>query len=178
MKNLVELHGGSVEVQSDGLGQGSEFIVRLPLLAGIGEREPAPAAPSEAAASRRVLIVDDNRDSANTLALVLQTAGHEVVVAYDGEQALERAAAFRPQFVLLDLGLPKVNGYDAARRIRSEPWGRDCVLIAVTGWGQDDDRRRTRDAGFDEHLVKPVDFETLTRLLAEPGERAPSSAAS
>ena len=168
VKTLVELHGGTVEARSDGIGSGSEFVMRLPRLAA------APAAPPPAAGMlapvakrRRVLVVDDNRDAAESLAAVLELGGHEVRVAYDGLEAVDAAAQTQPELVLLDIGLPKLNGFEAARRIRVECEGRPMMLVALTGWGQDDDRRRSRDSGFDAHLVKPVDPAVLERLLAE-----------
>jgi two-component system CheB/CheR fusion protein len=169
VKNLVELHGGSVEAHSDGPGQGSEFVVRLPVL--VGARPPAPleATPADVRAKtqlRRILVVDDNRDSAESLAILLTITGHEVHTAHDGEQALEAAAALRPEVVLLDIGLPRLNGYEACRRFREQPWGKKMVVVALTGWGQEEDRRKTREGGFDYHLVKPVDLEALQALLA------------
>src|SRR5262249_41869543 len=113
----------------------------------------------------RVLVVDDNRDAAQSLAMLLRVMGREVRVAYDGLEALEAAATFRPDAVLLDLGMPKLNGYDTARRLRQQPWAQGLMLIALTGWGQEDDKRRSQEAGFDHHLVKPVDPEDLERLL-------------
>ena len=168
VKGLVELHGGSVEARSDGTGHGSEFIVRLPVA--VDARVPAPAVPAVEDANpdvpkRRVLIVDDNRDSADSLAMLLRIMGHEVATAYDGEQAVVTAAASRPEVVLLDIGMPKVNGYDVCSRIRRERWGTDMLLVALTGWGQEDDRRRTEDAGFNQHMVKPVDAGALLKLL-------------
>ena len=168
VKGLVEMHGGSAEARSDGLGRGSEFLVRLPLAAGDVEETRPPAAAVPAAASRRrILIVDDNRDGAATLTLMLTLLGHETRTGHDGLEALELAEAFRPQVMLLDIGLPKLNGYDTCRRIREQPWGRDIFIVAVTGWGQEDDRRRSLEAGFDHHLVKPVAHAVLTELLAD-----------
>jgi len=169
VRRLVEMHGGTIEARSEGVGRGSEFVVRLPVR---GER-PEPARPEfrpdgrerPAPASRRILVVDDNHDAARSLARLLKLAGNEVRTAEDGREAVVAAAAFRPDVVLLDIGLPVLNGYDAARRIRAQPWGGDMVLVALTGWGQDEDRRRSREAGFDHHLVKPVDTDTLMRLL-------------
>jgi PAS domain S-box-containing protein len=167
VRRLVELHGGSVEAFSEGRGRGSEFVVRLPLLSekpralrrreSIGDATPAPA--------RRILVVDDNRDSAESLALLLTLSGHQTQTAHDGLEAVEAAGQFRPDVVLLDIGLPKLNGYDACRRIREQAWGLSMVLVALTGWGQDADRRRSHEAGFDAHLVKPVDLDALRRLL-------------
>jgi PAS domain S-box-containing protein len=171
VKSLVEMHGGTVEVQSAGVGQGSEFVVRLPIMA-----EPARMSPPEPTSSeptptrpkgRIVLVVDDNRDSAQSLAMLLKLMRNETHTAYDGVEAVEAAATFKPDMVLLDIGLPKLNGYEACRRIRAQPWGKDMVLIALTGWGQEDDRRRSKEVGFDGHLVKPVDLDALTKLLAE-----------
>ena len=168
VKNLVELHDGTVEARSDGLGHGSEFLVRLPLLAEpLSSRPPAPANVKPAAiAPRRILVVDDNRDAASSVAVLLKMLGHVVETAHDGLEAVERASAFEADVILLDIGMPRLNGYEAARRIRALPREAPLTLIAVTGWGQDDDRRRSEDAGFDFHLVKPVDLPALTRLLA------------
>jgi signal transduction histidine kinase/ActR/RegA family two-component response regulator len=168
VKGLVELHGGSVEARSDGPGRGSEFLVRLPVAARTAGREPARPREDEEppATGSRILIVDDNRDGADSLAMLLEIMGNRVRTAYDGEQALEATEAMRPEVVLLDLGMPKLSGYDVCRRIREQPWGRDVVLIALTGWGQEADRRRTEAAGFDRHMVKPVHPADLMRLLA------------
>jgi CheY-like chemotaxis protein len=115
---------------------------------------------------RRILVVDDNHDSAESLAMLLNVTGNETHTVYDGLEAVEATATFRPDVVLLDIGLPKLNGYQAARRIREQPWGRDMVLVAVTGWGQEEDRQRSKDAGFNGHLVKPVEYAALEKLLA------------
>ncbi len=166
VKNLVELHGGTVEVHSDGPNRGSEFVVRLPVLA----EQPRAAEPNAAgpagAAGRRILVVDDNRDSAESLADLLQLTGHQTHTCYDGLAAVEAAAAFRPDVALLDIGLPKLNGYEAARRIREQPGGQGMILVALTGWGQEEDRQMAHDAGFDGHMIKPVDFAALMKLLA------------
>jgi signal transduction histidine kinase/ActR/RegA family two-component response regulator len=168
VRGLVELHGGTIEARSDGAGKGSEFIVRLP----VPEAVPLEAKPSDAAAPssgdlmpRRLLIVDDRKDSADSLAMLMRLAGHEVHTAYDGEEAIVAAENHVPEVVLLDIGMPRRNGYEACRHIRQQPWGRDMWLIALTGWGQEDDRRRTEEAGFDHHLVKPVDPDALIALL-------------
>ena len=166
VKEFVELHGGRVEVRSMGLGQGSEFLVRLPVAAG-DVSESAVAAENPRGPSRRVLVVDDNRDAAASLAMILKFMGHEVRTANDGEAAVAVAAEYRPSLVLMDLGMPKVDGYEAARRMRAQPGGTQLFLVALTGWGAEEDRRRTQDGGFDSHLVKPVDMDTLRRLLAE-----------
>ncbi|MFO1430108.1 MAG: PAS domain S-box protein [Candidatus Competibacteraceae bacterium] len=168
VQQLVRMHNGRIEARSAGAGQGSEFIVHLPL----ATAAPATAVPLDnpgresAPTRRRLLVVDDNRDAATSLSLLLEVIGHEVAIAYDGLEAVTAAATFRPDIVLLDLGMPKLDGYEAARRIRAQPWGKQMILIAVTGWGQEGDRRRTQEAGFDYHLVKPVDPDALEKLLA------------
>jgi len=165
VSRLVELHGGRVEARSDGPGTGSEFVVTLPTAGPPAVRQHARE--GERPMKRyRMLVVDDNRDSAESLALLLKLTGHETHTALDGEAALAAAQATRPDVVLLDIGMPKLNGYDACRRIRSEPWGQDMILIAQTGWGQEDDRRRTEEAGFDGHVVKPVDPDDLMKMVA------------
>jgi PAS domain S-box-containing protein len=170
VKSLVELHSGRIEVESAGVGHGSTFTVRLPLVAPpAAVTEPAATASATAApaATRRILVVDDNADSADSLALLLRLSGHEVATAFDGGAAVSMAASFAPDVILLDLGLPVLNGYEAAERIRSAQGARRPLLIALTGWGQEDDRRRSREAGFDCHLVKPVDPLELIGLLAD-----------
>jgi CheY-like chemotaxis protein len=168
VKRLVEMHGGLVEAFSEGPGQGSAFTVLLPVLSGGEAVEHAvPSADARVPTLRRILVVDDNRDSAESLALLLTLTGNETDVAYDGHQAVAAAERFRPDVALLDIGLPKLNGLDLARRIREQPWGKGMVLVALTGWGQDDDRRRSKAAGFDHHMAKPVDLGVLMRLLAE-----------
>ncbi|MGV3518926.1 PAS domain S-box protein [Luteitalea sp.] len=170
VKGLVEMHGGTIEARSEGEGRGSQFSVRLPLAASLAgepdavEGERAGALPT---GLRRVLVLDDNVDSADSLAQWLAMFGNEVRTAYDGEAGVEAARQFRPCVVLCDIGMPKVNGYDVARRIRAEPWGRNIVLVALTGWGQQDDRQRSADAGFNHHLVKPVADTALMQVLAQ-----------
>ena len=166
VKNLVELHGGTVEACSDGLGQGSEFKVRLPAVNEASKPPPEPTV-GEPITPHRVLVVDDNRDSAESLALLLDLCGNQTCIAYDGIEALQAAAKFKPDVMLVDLGLPKLNGYEVARKIRQQPGGDEMLLIALTGWGQEEDRRNSKAAGFDEHLVKPVNHTALTSLLAE-----------
>jgi signal transduction histidine kinase/response regulator RpfG family c-di-GMP phosphodiesterase len=168
VRRLVELHGGTIEAHSAGLGQGSEFVVRLPLLeqAAPQERAAGPAAGKPRA--QRVLVVDDNRDAAESLALLLRLDGHDVRVAHDGPAALEAAAAFGPEVVLLDIGLPRMSGHEVAARLLQQPHPGRCLLVAMTGYGQDEDRRRSHEAGFHHHLVKPVDPQTLRDLLACP----------
>ena len=213
VRRLVEMHGGSVTAHSDGVGKGSEFVIRLPVHAdqteapvqldteakSNGERlelppldaapaipisgqvtalnpfQPTPAANAEGGdrVKRRILLADDNSDALESLATLLELGGHEVVTASNGALALECAERHRPEVMLLDIGMPMLDGYEVARRIRVQPWGRSITLVALTGWGQDSDRRRSREAGFDSHLVKPLDMDKLTELL----ERLPTSAA-
>jgi len=167
VRTLVELHGGSITVHSEGRGRGSEFVVRLPRVAK-GETMPATNhdAPAPVVPRRRILIVDDNEDGATSLSMLLNLVGHQTFTANDGHEALSAFERIRPDVALLDIGLPGINGFEVARRIRELPFGREAVLIAVTGWGQEDDRSRSRAAGFDAHLVKPVNHEELTKLLA------------
>ena len=156
VKRLTELHGGRVEARSAGPGRGSEFVVWLPLAEG-PVPQPAPAsAPATRSASRRILIVDDNRDSANTLAEVLRLLGHEVQTAYDGASGLREGEALQPEVVLMDLGMPQMDGFQACRAMRATSWGGAARMLAVSGWGQASDVERSRAAGFDGHLVKPV----------------------
>jgi PAS domain S-box-containing protein len=168
-RRLVQMHGGTIEARSAGAGRGSEFTIRIPV-AQSRQDEERPRAAAQRALRRtalRVLVVDDKEDSAKSLGMLLEMTGNEVRMANDGASAVREAAAFRPHAVLLDIGMPRMNGYDAARAIRSEPWGRDIYLIALTGWGQEIDRFRSREAGFDLHLVKPVaPSEILDRLAA------------
>ena len=165
VKTLVEMHGGTVEARSAGVGQGSEFIVRLPLLSSPLPALPRPRAPAVESVPRRILVVDDNRDSADSLAMLLRTIGHEVNTAYDGLEAVEAAAMLQPDVILLDIGMPRLDGYEAGRRIREQQRRNDLTLVALTGWGQEEDRRRSEEAGFDSHLVKPVELAALTKLL-------------
>jgi PAS domain S-box-containing protein len=167
VKGLTELHGGTVEAHSGGLGQGSEFIVCLPL----SPRHPSAFSRAAAAAPtppvrRRILIADDNRDAAESLSMLLELAGHEVRVAHLGRAALSIAQAFRPDTAVLDIGMPDLSGYEVAQELRQEPWATKIQLIALTGWGQEDDRRRARAAGFDHHLTKPIDPDQLGGLIA------------
>jgi CheY-like chemotaxis protein len=166
VKRLVEMHGGTVVARSEGLGRGSEFVVRLPasvLSSDDGEvREPAA---DGTLASLRVLVVDDNRDAADTMVTLLDLLGATTRVAHSGPDALAALPGFEAEAILLDLGMPGMDGYEVARRIRQDPRFRDVTLIALTGWGQEEDRRRTRSAGFDHHLVKPIDFAELKALL-------------
>ncbi len=167
VKKLVEMHGGSVEAKSDGLGRGSEFVVRLPIQSRTNTASSERKAPTaKLASSHRILIVDDNRDGAESLAMMLNVMGNETRVAFDGEEAVHLADSYRPDVMLLDIGLPKLNGYEVCRMIRQKRWSESLVLIAVTGWGQEHDRRRAKDAGFDHHLTKPVAPQFLVQLLA------------
>lgn len=169
VRSLVEMHGGSVSAQSDGPAQGSVFTVRLPVItAGHDAGAPAGAAaagPARVAALPRVLIVDDNLDSADSLGALLKILGANVTVAHDGETALKSIDVQRPDIVFLDIGMPRMDGYEVARRIRQQPGAHDMFLVALTGWGQEKDRLRTKDAGFDHHLVKPADIGVLESLL-------------
>jgi signal transduction histidine kinase/ActR/RegA family two-component response regulator len=161
VKTLVEMHGGTVEARSDGPGRGSEFTIRLPVVT-----------ESSRAGGRRILIVDDNEDGAESLAMLLQLGGHETCDVRDGTAALEVAERWRPDAVLLDIGLPGLNGYEVCRRIRQKPWGKSMLLVALTGWGQEEDRLRSKEAGFDTHMVKPVDPDVLLKLVASPERNA------
>jgi PAS domain S-box-containing protein len=176
VKRLVELHGGRVEASSTGPGQGSEFVVHLPAApdigAATGRGAGVDAAASAPAPPRRVLVVDDNVDAADSLVLLLRLDGHAVRVAYDGPTALLLARAFDPQVVLLDIGMPRMDGYEVARRLRQQPGGRSALVLALTGCGQEADRQRSVAAGFDGHLVKPVEPSVLQTLLAEPSVAA------
>jgi PAS domain S-box-containing protein len=169
VRRLVELHGGVIEARSDGAGQGSEFCVTMPLSDGPGpveNRAPIERARTPLSKWRRILVVDDEEDIRSSLAELLRVDGHDVSVASDGLEAIAIAEQSRFDVVLLDIGLPKLDGYQVAQTIRGKPWGQRLTLVAVTGWGQDEDRRRCRDAGFDHHLVKPVNLRSLRSLLA------------
>ncbi len=174
VRRLVEMHAGRVEAFSPGPNQGSEFVVHLPLL----EEAAAPCGPINGAVPApargrqcRVLVVDDNVDAAESIAMLLRMAGHNVRAVYDGPEALNAAATFQPELILLDIGLPGMDGYEVARQLRSRTASRDTMLVAVTGYGQDEDFRRSREAGFDHHLVKPADPATLLSLFAHLGSR-------
>jgi PAS domain S-box-containing protein len=166
VRRLVEMHGGTIEARSEGRGKGSEFIVRLPAALWIPEDDAIPDQDGPGASrGRTVLVVDDNRDAATTLGMVLEVMGHQVRIAHDGIEALEAAEAYRPDVILLDLGMPRLNGYEVCRTIREKPWGRDAVVVALTGWGQPEDQRRSKEAGFNHHLVKPVQPAVLERII-------------
>jgi signal transduction histidine kinase/ActR/RegA family two-component response regulator len=171
VRRLVDLHGGAIRASSPGLGQGSEFVVRLPALTESsrdGDERPrnddTPAVATQI--HRRILVVDDNLDAAKSLAMLLQLQGHEVAVAHDGPTALKTADAFRPEVVFLDIGLPRMDGYQVVNQMRDQPWATRVLIIALTGYGQDEDRQRSAAAGFNAHLVKPVDHRALGQLLA------------
>ncbi len=167
VRRLVQMHGGTVEARSAGAGQGSAFVVRLPIEDVPAIEEPVfTERPTEA---RRILVVDDNLDAAESLSMLLSITGHETTMAHDGSAALAAAERERPDVLLLDLGLPTLSGYEVCRRIRQQSWGREMFIIALTGWGQDEDRQKTREAGFDGHLVKPVAYDALLRLLDSLG---------
>ena len=179
VRRLVEMHGGTVTAYSQGPGTGSEFTVRLPLLAAT-QPPPEPAqrraGPPQDVAPRRIVVADDNADTAASLAMLLRRAGSYVETAANGIEAIAAAEKVRPDIVFLDVGMPRLDGYGAAQRIRAEPWGRDVALVALTGWRQEDARSRTRAAGFNAHLVKPVDFAMVTEILS--GLRRPAAPAS
>jgi CheY-like chemotaxis protein len=169
VKGLVELHGGTVAAHSAGPGKGSEFVVTLPYTPPRQPESGATQSPEPANATRRrILVVDDNKDAADSLGMLLGLDGHEVRVAYAGRAALEMAHAFKPQIAILDLGLPDLSGYDVARLLRQDPALGTVELIALTGWGQEEHKRRALEAGFDHHVTKPVDLELLATLLATP----------
>jgi CheY-like chemotaxis protein len=177
VKRLVEMHGGTVEARSEGPGMGSEFLVRLPVVLSLahgqeqaGDGDQRLARPT---VRRRILVVDDNVDIADSLAMMLEMTGNEVRTAHDGLEGVAAAAAYRPDMILLDIGMPKMNGYEACRRIREQPWGKGILIAAVTGWGQEEDKRRSQEAGFDHHLLKPVELTAIAKLLAELEARSP-----
>ncbi len=173
VQRLVELHGGKVAVVS-AMGQGTEFVVRLPMM--LTSEPQSPSSPTEkvkpTGPSLRILVVDDNVDTAGSLAMLLEESGHEVRTAHDGLTALEAALNYRPNVVLLDLGLPGLNGFEVAKRLRQQPVFQNVVLVAMTGYGQEADRKRSLDAGFNHHLVKPADFGKVQDILATVSEKA------
>jgi PAS domain S-box-containing protein len=169
VKRLVEMHGGTVEAHSEGAGKGSRFIARLPVVE--TSNTLYPTAGENGLADNhlhcRILIADDNRDAAESMGTMMRHLGHEVRIVHDGAQAVEEAGEFRPDIALLDIGMPRLNGYDAAQRIRAQAWGQDMVLIALTGWGQDEDKRLAADAGFNQHFTKPVNLADITNVVAK-----------
>ncbi len=168
VKRLVEMHDGSITAQSDGPGTGSRFVVRLPMLPAVTGSDPDAGGDTMAkpAPRRRILVVDDNVDGADSLAMMLRITGNETHTARDGLEAVAVAQAFKPDVILMDIGMPRLNGLDACRRIRSEAWGQNIIMVAQTGWGQDDDKRKSQQAGFNFHMVKPVDPAALETMLA------------
>jgi CheY-like chemotaxis protein len=176
VKGLVEMHGGSVEARSEGYGRGSEFIVRVPIAIELCvEFSPASSGAVERGTRRRVLVVDDNRDTAVSLAMILDMLGNDTRTAHEGAEAVDVAETFRPHVILLDIGMPKMNGYEVARRVREQPWGTQVALVAITGWGQEDIRQRSQEAGFDRHLVKPVEPSSLREVLADLDNITPAA---
>jgi CheY-like chemotaxis protein len=177
-RGLVEMHGGQLTAHSAGLDQGSEFIVRLPACEAEASDQldvGSTTVDANAGARCRILVVDDLKDNADSLASLLETMGHVVEVRYDGAQAIQAAEEFDPQIAFIDLGMPQVDGFEVCRRIRARPWGAKMYLVAQTGWGQEFDRRRTQAAGFDLHMVKPLELEALGPLLRRIGTRANGS---
>jgi CheY-like chemotaxis protein len=181
VRRLVQLHGGTVEVHSDGENLGSTFCIRLPAvqlpdgLKTPGDVGDVPA--TELPVGRRVLIVDDNIDALESLSTLVAAMGNNICKAQNGLEAVQAAETFRPNIVLMDLGMPHLNGYEAAKRIRQEPWGRDLTLVATTGWGQEAHRHRASEAGFDHHLIKPIDLATLRSIIQTSANSCPSASA-
>jgi signal transduction histidine kinase/ActR/RegA family two-component response regulator len=165
VKRLLEMHGGSVEAKSGGHGNGSEFIIRLPLMRHVVNLQTAESEVSTMPCPRRVLVVDDNHDAAESLAMLLMLMGSEVKTAHNGLEALKLAADYLPELILLDIGMPVMNGYETARSIRQKAWGSKVVLVALTGWGQDEDRHKSEEAGFDLHMTKPIEPSAINRIL-------------
>jgi PAS domain S-box-containing protein len=172
VRRLLELHGGTINAQSEGPGKGCEFVVRIPMAAESTGTSTSQPAGKLSPPKQRILVVDDNKDSGDTLSLLLRLKGHDVRTARDGLEAVDLTAEFTPHVILMDVGMPKMNGYDATRRIRELPCGRDILIVALTGWGQSEDVQRSADAGCSAHLVKPVDFTALEMLLAAPNTAA------
>jgi CheY-like chemotaxis protein len=172
-KRLVDLHGGCIEARSEGAGLGSEFTVRLPTAAAPAHatRPSADEHDTPPVSGCKILIADDNPDIAESFEIMLQTLGYEVQTATNGAEALEKAEQFRPTAIVLDIGMPELDGYQAAKHIREQPWGKDVILIAVTGWGQESDRRKSKEAGFDAHLVKPIDATAIVACVEPVRQR-------
>jgi CheY-like chemotaxis protein len=170
VRQLVDMHGGTVSAESAGRGKGSTFTFVLPRVPAPAVRPLADPQPEMNQTMKRVLVVDDNADSAESLSLLLELMGHTVRTAHDGEEALTEAEAFRPELVLMDIGMPRMDGYEAARRLRQATWADGLVIVALTGWGQDEDKRRSEEAGFDRHLIKPVDPTALEALLGQAAQ--------
>ncbi len=174
-RNLVLMHDGTLAARSDGLGKGTEFVMTLPysknpLPAGTASPSAAPKAPGHA---RRILVVDDNLASADSLGLIIKLWGHECRVSHSGPDAIQEASVFHPDIVLLDIGLPGMDGYEVAQALRSRPGSNGVILLAMTGYGREEDRKRSRESGFDQHLVKPLDLDALEEILAHIGGTGP-----
>jgi two-component system CheB/CheR fusion protein len=178
VKGLVEMHGGTVEADSAGIGHGAKFWIRLPRVAAPAAGDASPAGAGETQRPLRVLVIEDNRDAADMLRRLLQHNGYEATVAYSGDQGIEEAQKTRPQVVLCDIGLPQMDGYAVASALRSNPVTAECILVAITGYGQDEDRKRALNAGFHHHLTKPVDPRGLVTLLRSMCAEAPVPASS
>jgi signal transduction histidine kinase/CheY-like chemotaxis protein len=172
-RRLVEMHGGRIEASSEGPGRGSVFTIDLPVARQLAQMDSADMAPRVEHVSRRVLIVDDNEDAAESLAMLIEVLGGQSRIALNGQAGLQAVSEFRPDLVLLDIGMPGIDGYETCRRIRLEPFGRDVLIVALTGWGQEQDKRRALDAGFDAHLTKPADPAVLERILSAPVSTGP-----
>lgn len=171
-QGVVRMHGGTIEARSEGLGKGSEFLVHLPVAEAPDlSHAQTRSTESDQGPRWRILVADDNPDSADSLSLLLTLKGYKVWTAHDGFDAVQVATARRPDVALLDIGMPKLNGYEVAHHIRDQPWGKDMLLVAITGWGQDDDKQRSQEAGFDHHLTKPPDRDALENLIASCGTR-------
>jgi PAS domain S-box-containing protein len=177
VRQLVELHGGAIEARSQGIGHGSEFVLTLPIVATVPATAATTPEPGLPCPSLRIVVADDNRDAVESLALLLGIAGHEVHAAYDGQAAMRAVEQVLPDVALLDIGMPVANGYEIARYVRAQPWGKEIFLVALTGWGQDSDKQRAQEAGFDAHLVKPVPPEILHQVLATVGTSVPAASA-
>jgi CheY-like chemotaxis protein len=169
VKRLVEMHGGSVTARSEGPGCGAEFTLTLPRAMAPAPITSAPDVepPPRHAVARRILVADDNRDAAESMGMLLRLMGHEVRIVHDGIKAVEEAAVFYPDVILLDIGMPRLNGYEAARLIREQRWSASTVIVALTGWGRDEDRQQATEAGFDRHFTKPLDPAQLQKLISE-----------
>src|SRR6185312_4418502 len=171
-RRLVELHQGRIEARSAGRGNGTELLIELPsTTATPPKRASAPEEKADLTVSRRVLIADDNHDAGISLSMLLQSMGHDTRVVHDGIEALEEAELFHPEVVLLDIGMPRLDGYETARRMAGRPWAAAAQIVAVTGWGQETDRQRAKDAGFHRHLVKPVDLDVLREVMSDGCEQ-------
>jgi CheY-like chemotaxis protein len=169
-RSLVEMHGGTIDAHSDGAGRGSTFTIRIPVAAASAPRVGVETSAPAAAVGRRVLVVEDNEDSATMLAMLVQALGGEARTAGDGESAVRAVADFRPEVVLLDIGLPGIDGYETCRQIRQQ-LGTAVKIVAITGWGQEQDKQRAREAGFDTHLTKPADPSALEAILVDAPAR-------